>query len=152
VQGWLLQGNLAATLGTAAIQSLVALAGYLIVRAPNPLFLTLATFFVALVPTAGATVVVIAVGLLLLATGHVLGGVFLLAWGAAVVSVADNVARPWLLKGGMALHGGLVFFALLGGLAVFGGVGLLAGPLVLTFLVEVTKLYRSEDPPASPPA
>jgi predicted PurR-regulated permease PerM len=135
---------LAATVGTAAIQSVVALVGYLIARAPNPLFLVLATFLVALVPAAGAAVVVIAVGLLLVATGHLLGGAFLIAWGAAAVSVADNVARPWLLKGGMALPGGLVFFALLGGVAAFGGVGLLAGPLVLTFLVEVTNLYRRE--------
>jgi predicted PurR-regulated permease PerM len=135
---------LAATVGTAAIQSVVALGGYLIARAPNPLFLTLATFVLALVPAAGATVVVVAVGLLLVATGHALAGGFLVVWGAAVVSLSDNVARPYLLKGGMELHGGLVFFALLGGLAVFGGIGLVVGPLVLTFLVAVVKLYRSE--------
>jgi predicted PurR-regulated permease PerM len=37
-----------------------------------------------------------------------------------------------------------VFFALLGGLAAFGGIGLLAGPLILTFLVAVMRLYRRE--------
>jgi predicted PurR-regulated permease PerM len=135
---------LLATVGTAAIQSLVALAGYLIARAPNPLFLTLLTFVLALVPAAGATIVVVAIGGLLLATGHALAGGFLIAWGAAAVSLSDNVARPLLLKGGMELHGGLVFFALIGALAVFGGIGLLVGPLVLTFLVAVAKLYRSE--------
>jgi predicted PurR-regulated permease PerM len=62
----------------------------------------------------------------------------------AVVGISDNFARPWLLKGGMELHGGLVFFALLGGLAVFGGIGLLLGPLILTFLITVTRLYRRE--------
>jgi predicted PurR-regulated permease PerM len=135
---------LLATVGTAAIQSVVGLAGYLIARAPNPLFLTLVTFVLALVPAAGATVVVVAIGLLLLATGHLLAGGFLVVWGAAVVSLSDNVARPFLLKGGMELHGGLVFFALLGALAVFGGIGLVVGPLVLTFLVAVMKLYRTE--------
>jgi predicted PurR-regulated permease PerM len=135
---------LAATLGTAAIQSVVALAGYLVVGAPNPVFLVLATFVLALIPAVGASVVMIAVALLLVATGHSLGGAFLVVWAAAAVSIVDNVARPWLLKGGLALHGGLVFFSLLGGLAVFGGVGLVAGPLVLTFLVEVTALYRRE--------
>jgi predicted PurR-regulated permease PerM len=135
---------LLATVGTAGIQSLVGLAGYLIARAPNPLFLTLVTFVLALVPAAGASIVVVAVGLLLLATGHVLAGGFLVIWGAAVVSVSDNVARPFLLKGGMELHGGLVFFSLLGALAVFGGIGLVVGPLVLTFLVAVAKLYRTE--------
>ena len=135
---------LLATVGTAAIQSIVAFAGYVIARAPNPLFLAFVTFVLALVPAAGATIVVIAVGLLLLATGHLLAGGFLIAWGVAVVGVSDNVARPYLLKGGMALHGGLVFFALLGGVGVFGAIGLVVGPLVLTFLVAVLKLYRRE--------
>jgi predicted PurR-regulated permease PerM len=133
-----------ASLGTAAIQTAAALVGYLIARAPNLTFLVLATFVLALIPAVGGSVMVIAVGLLLLATGKTLAGTFLIVWGAAVVSLSDNVARPYLLKGGMELHGGLVFFALLGGLATFGGIGLLVGPLVLTFLVAVLKLYRRE--------
>jgi predicted PurR-regulated permease PerM len=135
---------LVASLGTAAIQTAAALVGYLIARAPNLTFLALATFVVALIPALGGAMVVVVVGLLMLATGSVLGGVFLVAWGSVVVSLSDNVARPYLLKGGMELHGGLVFFALLGGLAVFGGIGLVVGPLVLTFLVAVLNLYRRE--------
>jgi predicted PurR-regulated permease PerM len=135
---------LTATLATAGIQTLTALVGYLIARAPNVIFFTLATFVVALVPALGGTVMVVAVGLVLLATGHVLGGVFLIAWGAAVVSLIDNVARPFLLKGGMELHGGVVFFALLGGLAMFGGIGLVLGPLIVTFLLAVLKMYERE--------
>lgn len=144
---------LVASLGTAAIQTATALVGYLIARAPNVAFFTLVTFILALVPAVGAAIAVVAVGLLLVATGHLAAGIFLVAWGAAVVSLSDNVARPYLLKGGMALHGGLVFFALLGGLAAFGGIGLLVGPLILTFLVTVLKLYRREfDPQRAPDA
>jgi predicted PurR-regulated permease PerM len=135
---------LLASIGTAAIQTAAAFVGYLIARAPNKTFLVLATFVLALIPAVGGSVMVIGVGLLLLATEHPVAGLFLVAWGAVVVSLSDNVARPYLLKGGMELHGGLVFFALLGGLAVFGGIGLLVGPLVLTFLVAVVKLYRRE--------
>jgi predicted PurR-regulated permease PerM len=135
---------LLSSLGTAAIQAAAALVGYFIARAPNKIFLVLATFVFALIPAVGAAVMVVAVGLLLLATGHLAAGIFLVVWGVAVVSLSDNLARPYLLKGGMELHGGLVFFALLGGLAVFGGIGLLVGPLVLTFLVAVTNLYRRE--------
>jgi predicted PurR-regulated permease PerM len=133
-----------ASLGTAAIQTAAALVGYLIARAPNLTFLLLATFVLALIPAVGGSVMVVSVGLLLLATGKAIAGTFLVIWGLAVVSISDNVARPYLLKGGMELHGGLVFFALLGGLATFGGIGLLVGPLVLTFLVAVLKLYRRE--------
>lgn len=135
---------LVASLGTGAIQTATALVGYLIARAPNIAFFTLTTFIVSLIPAVGAAFMVVLVGLLLLATGHPAAGIFLVIWGVAVVSLSDNVARPYLLKGGMELHGGLVFFALLGGLAAFGGIGLLVGPLILTFLVAVLKLYRRE--------
>ena len=135
---------LLASLGTAAIQAATALVGYVIAGAPKLAFLVLATFVLALIPALGGTVMVVSVGLLLVATGRPVAGVFLVIWGAAVVSISDNVARPYLLKGGMELHGGLVFFALLGGLAVFGGVGLVVGPLVLTFLVAVLNLYHRE--------
>jgi predicted PurR-regulated permease PerM len=141
---------LVATLGTAAIQTAAAMVGYVIARAPNLLFLALVTFVVALIPALGGAFVVVAVALLLLATGHPYAGGFLAIWGLVVVSLSDNVARPYLLKGGMELHGGVVFFALLGGLAVFGGIGLLVGPLILTFLVAVLKLYRREFGPQRP--
>lgn len=145
---------LVATLGTAAIQTAAAMVGYVIARAPNLLFLALSTFVVALIPALGGAFMVVGVSLLLLATGHPYAGVFLAIWGVVVVSLSDNVARPYLLKGGMELHGGVVFFALLGGLAVFGGIGLIVGPLILTFLVAVVKLYRREfgpQRPANPP-
>ncbi len=135
---------LLATVGTAGLQTATALVGYLIARAPNVLFLTLTTFVFALIPALGGTLAVIAVGVLLLLTAHVAAGVFLLAYGIVFVSIADNFARPFLLKGGMELHGGLVFFALLGGLASFGAIGLILGPLVLTFLIATTRMYRRE--------
>lgn len=134
---------LVATLATAGIQTAAALLGYFIARAPNPLFLALLTLTAALVPAAGATVMVIAVAVLQLATGHTWSGLFLVAWGAGV-SLLDNLARPYLLRGGMALHGGVIFFALLGGIAAFGPIGLVLGPLVVTFLLSALEMYRRE--------
>lgn len=135
---------LTSTLATAGIQTLTAVVGYLIARAPNLIFFTLATFVIALIPALGGAFMVVGVGLLMLATGHPIAGTFLVVWGAAVVSLVDNVARPYLLKGGMELHGGIVFFALLGGLAMFGGIGLVLGPLIVTFLIAVLKMYERE--------
>ncbi len=135
---------LMATAATAGIQTVAALVGYLIARTPNPVFLSLLTLLFALVPAVGAAVLVVAVAVLQMGTGHMVSGIFLAIWGVAVVSLVDNVARPYLLKGGMALHGGVVFFALLGGLAVFGGIGLVVGPLAITFLLTALNMYRRE--------
>ncbi len=135
---------LVASLLTAVIQTATGLVGYLLAGAPNKLFLTLATFVVALIPAVGGSFMVVAVGLLLAATGRPVAGLFLVAWGVVVVSLIDNVARPYLLRGGLELHGGLLFFSLLGGLAAFGGIGLILGPLALTFLVTTLNMYRRE--------
>jgi predicted PurR-regulated permease PerM len=135
---------LVATVATAGIQTATALVGYLIARAPSPIFLAITTFVVALVPALGGTVAVVVVGLLLLATGSTISGLFLVAWAILAVALVDNVARPFLIKGGVELNGGVVFFALLGGVAVYGGLGLLIGPLAVTFLVSALRLYQHE--------
>lgn len=133
-----------ATLATAGIQTAAALVGFLLFRAPNVVFLTLATFVIALVPAVGGAAMVVLTGIVQMATGHPIAGGLLVAWGIVVVSLVDNVARPYLLKGGMELHGGVIFFALLGGLSVFGAIGLVIGPLVVTFLIAVVRMYERE--------
>lgn len=143
---------LVATLGTAAIQTAAAIVGFLIGRAPNVLFLSFVTFVFALIPAVGGTVIVIATGLIQLALGHTASGIFLLAW-SAVVSMVDTFARPWLMRGGMALHGGIVFFSLIGGIAAFGPIGILLGPLTVTFLLAVIRIWSlGSGPGPSTPA
>jgi predicted PurR-regulated permease PerM len=138
---------LLATIATAAIQTGAALAGYLVLRAPNLVFITFATFVAALIPALGGASMVVVVGVVQIATGREVAGGLLVVWGIAVVSLVDNFARPFLLKGGMELHGGVVFFALLGGLAAFGAIGLVIGPIVVTFLIAVVKMYEREFAP-----
>jgi predicted PurR-regulated permease PerM len=44
----------------------------------------------------------------------------------------------------MALPIGIVFLALLGGVAAFGVVGVLLGPLVVTFLIAALRIWRRD--------
>jgi predicted PurR-regulated permease PerM len=135
---------LVSTIATGGVQSLLALLGYLIARVPNPLFFGMVTFVLSLVPALGATVVVVGVGVVLLATGHTGAGIFLAVYGVGVVSMIDNVLKPILIRGGVPIHGAVVFFALLGGIFAFGPVGFLIGPLSVTFLVAVVRMYRRD--------
>lgn len=89
----------------------------------------------------GAASVALALAVLYLLTGHVHTALFLGLWGV-LVSLIDNLVKPLLLKGRMEIHGAVIFFALLGGLASFGPVGLLAGPLILSFFLAVIRLYE----------
>ena len=134
---------LVSTILTAGVQSALALVGYLIASVPNPIFFVLVTFILALVPFVGATGVVVAIALLRLATGHTGSGIFLGIW-AVPVALIDNVVKPIFIRGGVPIHAAVIFFALFGGLAVFGPVGFLVGPLAVSFLVAVVRMYRRD--------
>lgn len=132
---------LVSTFATAGVQAMVAGIGYFIAKVPQALFFAIVTFIFALIPAVGAAIVVLALAGLKIATGHVGSGIFLAVWGIAVVGVVDNVVKPYLIRGDIEIHGAVVFFALLGGLAAFGTVGLIVGPLIVAFLVAVTRIY-----------
>jgi predicted PurR-regulated permease PerM len=135
---------LASTIATAGAQAALALLGYLVAGVPNALFFGFVTFAVALVPIGLATLMVIGLAVLKIATGHLLAGIFLAAWAVGVVATIDNVVKPLLMRRGLAIHPVVIFFAFIGGMAAFGPLGLLLGPLVVAFLIAVVRLYRRD--------
>jgi predicted PurR-regulated permease PerM len=136
---------LVSSVATAAVQALVALVGYLIAGLPQALFFAFVTFVVGLVPAVGGGAVGLFAALIMLLQGKVGWSVFLALWAILPVGLSDNVVKPLLIRGKVELHGAVVFFALLGGLAVFGPIGLLAGPLVVSFFLAVVRMWGRED-------
>ena len=134
------------TVGTGVVQALAAMVGFLIAGVPNAIFFTLVTFFMSFIPAVGAGSVPVVLSILLFVQGRIGWGILLVAWGFLVVGLIDNVVRPLLIKGGVEMHGAVVFFALLGGLAAFGAVGLVAGPLVVAFFIAISRAYAEATP------
>jgi predicted PurR-regulated permease PerM len=137
---------LVSTVATAGIQALVALVGYLIAGVPHALFFTFVTFVMAFVPAVGAGGAGVVAAALVFFRGHTGRALFLAAWALLAVGLADNVVKPYLIRGGVSIHGAVVFFALLGGLSAFGPIGLLLGPLVVAFFLSVVRIVRREYP------
>jgi predicted PurR-regulated permease PerM len=140
---------LVSSIATSGVQSVAAFIGYLIARVQHPFFFATLTFFVAFIPAIGAGGVCLVAALLLFAQGHVGSAIFLAIWGVLVVGLVDNLIKPLLVKRGMHMHGAIVFFALLGGLAAFGTVGLLLGPLIVTFFLALVRIYKRDFGPRS---
>ncbi|MET0287869.1 MAG: AI-2E family transporter [Polyangiales bacterium] len=135
---------LISSLATAGVQSLAGLLGYLITGVPHPIFFTAVTFFVSFIPAIGAGGMSLAAALILLAMGKTWMALFLAIWGVLVVGTVDNIIKPLLAKRGMHMHGAIVFFALIGGLTAFGTVGLLAGPLFVSFFLALVRIYQRD--------
>jgi predicted PurR-regulated permease PerM len=134
--------------GTAAVQAVTALVGFWIARLPSPVFFAAVTFFCALIPAIGGAAVSLVAALLLLATGHGHAALFLALWALLAVGLVDNLVKPLFLRRGLEIHGAIVFFALIAGVAAFGGIGVLIGPLAISFFLAAVRIYQ-RDPAAA---
>jgi predicted PurR-regulated permease PerM len=93
--------------------------------------------FMSLLPAVGAAVVWFPVALYLLATGALLKGIILIAFGAGVIGLVDNLLRPYLVGKDTAMPDYVVLISTLGGIAIFGLNGFVVGPLIAAMFIAV---------------
>jgi predicted PurR-regulated permease PerM len=110
----------------------------------SPLLLGIAAFFASILPVVGAALVWAPAGLYLIFTGATWKGIFVLLWGSVVISMVDNVVRPWVVSGKVELHPLVLMFVILGGIQVFGFLGLFLGPVIVSVLAAVFQMLREE--------
>lgn len=137
-------GNVYGIVSVGFIQGVLTGIVVAIVGLPSPLLLGLAAFFASILPVVGAALVWIPAGLYLIFTGAIWKGLFVLLWGAVVISMVDNVVRPWVVSGKVELHPVVLMFVILGGVQVFGFLGLFLGPVVVSVLAAIFHLLRDE--------
>lgn len=130
---------------TVAIQALLGAIGWWIAGLNSPAFFGMLMFFFGMFP-AGTSVVWLPGAIYLAATGHVKSAVFLLLWGGALVSMIDNLMRPFLIKAtgnGEEISTLLIIIGLFGGVIAWGFIGVFLGPLVMVLFTIVLDIYRA---------
>jgi predicted PurR-regulated permease PerM len=105
---------------------------------------SVATAVFSMVPFAGAASVWLVASIYLVAVGNWGKAIFMLAWGAGLISTADNVVRPLVLSGRVKLHTLLIFFSLLGGVKAFGIIGLFTGPIIISVAMALLRILEEE--------
>jgi len=108
---------------------------------PYVMFLTLISMFLSLVPLIGVSLVAWPIGIILIVSGNVFRGVFVIAAFLIFVAQIDTFLRPRLVPKGAQLNPALVILGVLGGLGVLGIVGALYGPVVMILLVTSIDVY-----------
>jgi predicted PurR-regulated permease PerM len=111
---------------------------------PGPAFWGAIMVVASVIPVVGTAIVYVPVGLFLFLTGSPITSIGLIATCLAASLTGDYVIRPRLLAGQVDLHPLMVFFAVVGGLQLFGVLGLILGPLVLSFLLSLIEIYRRQ--------
>jgi predicted PurR-regulated permease PerM len=95
----------------------------------------------SLLPLVGAILVWGPVAVYYLATGAAGKGAFLMAYGFLVITMADSILRPLLVRKETKLPDYLVLISTFGGLAVFGINGFIIGPVIAALFVSVWDIF-----------
>lgn len=132
-----------ATFVTAIAQGVIAGLGFFIVGIPAFLLSILVAFF-SLIPYIGSGIVWFPVGVYLLLVGDVWQGIFIILWGAILVSFIDNIIRAYLIRGKSGAHPLFIIFSILGGIALFGFWGVIIGPLIISLAITILHIYEFE--------
>lgn len=98
----------------------------------------------SLLPAVGAFLVWAPVATYLMIVGEYVRGGILIAVGALVISMVDNLLRPALVGKDLRLPDYMVLISTLGGLALFGMNGFVIGPLIAALFVAVWSLLAEE--------
>jgi predicted PurR-regulated permease PerM len=132
------RGVVLGILGTAMAQGVLMAVGLALAGFKAAPLLGLATFFLSPVPI-GPPLIWIPAAILLFSQGATGWGIFLLVWGALVVSSVDNVIKPMIISRGSDLPFVLVMLGVLGGAIAFGFVGVFLGPVLLAVGYALVK-------------
>lgn len=128
--------------GTALLQGVAMTIGFLIIDVPQALVLGLFTAIAGLVPSIGTALVWVPVAAALFMAGRK-GDAAATLFIGFLVSLIDNIARPWLSRyGNLLLPTFVLFVSMLGGLAAFGAWGVLLGPLFVRMAAEALDIWR----------
>lgn len=134
----------AATLLSALAQGLVAGIGYYFAGVPSVVLWTVLSALLALVPFVGAAIIWVPACLWLFDEDHLGAAIFLTVWCLVLVSLVDNLVKPWVLKGQSNIHPLLALLSVLGGATALGPIGILVGPMVVAFLQALLNILQHE--------
>lgn len=129
---------------TAVVQGTFVALGFWVTGLPNAAFWGVVTVLLSILPVVGSGLVW-APGVAVLAFEHRYGAaVALTLWGIVAVGQVDNLIRPWVFRRYASIHPFVTIIGAMAGISYFGLLGLLIGPLAISYFFELIRMYRQE--------
>jgi predicted PurR-regulated permease PerM len=129
---------------TAATQGALLGLAFWVIGLPEAVFWGVVTMVFAILPVVGSGLVWGPAAIILLVDHRYAAAVGLALWGVIVVGNVDFVIRPMVFRRWAHIHPLITLVGAVAGLPYFGLLGLLIGPLALSYFFELLKMYREE--------
>ncbi|WP_231460614.1 AI-2E family transporter [Pedobacter sp. Leaf132] len=122
--------------------SLVSLSFY-VLGYKDPVFWGVITTFISFVPVLGPPVVFVPAAIFQIANGNNFAGWAMLIFGFVVIINIDNVLRFIIAKKVGNIHPIITVIGVIIGIPLFGILGLVFGPLLLSYFILLIKIYET---------
>ena len=148
--------TLIGTFLTAAVQGALLGVAFWASGLANPMFWSVVTALFAILPVVGSGLIWIPAAGVLFLQQQYFWAVAMVIWGFVVVGGVDNLIRPWVYRRYARIHPFITVIGAFAGIRYFGLLGLLIGPLAISYFFELIRMYREEYlahivPPPEPP-
>ncbi|MBN9292368.1 MAG: AI-2E family transporter [Flavobacteriia bacterium] len=137
-------GNAIGVPMVAAAQGLSAWLAYWIAGVPDAGMYALLTGVASIIPLVGTAIVWVPVAAILLASNMIWQGIFIITFCVVIMTNLDNVVRMIVFKRVGDVHPVITVLGVILGLKYFGLPGLVFGPLLISYLVLLLKIYHQE--------
>jgi predicted PurR-regulated permease PerM len=128
----------------AVIQGTLNGVGFLIFGIQGALLWGFVTVIMSFLPFVGTMVIWLPAGLIQLAQHNYFSGIGIILWGGLLVGNIDNVVRPKLISSLGNIHPVTVLLGVFIGLKEWGFIGIVLGPLIITVLLILIRMFREE--------
>ncbi len=122
--------------------SLVSLS-FFVLDFSDPFFWGVITTFICFVPVLGPPIIFVPAAVMQIASGNEFGGYAMLIFGFVVIINIDNVLRFLIAKRVGNIHPIITVIGVVIGIPLFGILGLVFGPLLLSYFILVVKIYET---------
>jgi len=128
----------------AVIQGILVGIAFWVAGFPDVLFWSVLTVIVAIFPIVGSGLIWVPAVAVLLLNDRYVAGIVMAVWGLIVVSNVDHVIRPIVFRRYAKIHPLVTLVGAFAGIRYFGLLGLLVGPLALSYFFELIRMYKEE--------
>ncbi len=127
----------------ALIQGTAVAIGYMIFDFSDPVFWGVICVILSFIPIVGAPLVVIPACIVKLVNGDTFNGIGMAIWTLLIVTNIDNVLRLVIAKRVGDIHPIITIIGVIIGIPMFGIMGLVFGPLLLSYFLIAVKIYEA---------
>lgn len=128
----------------AAAQGFASYGAYLIAGVPDAGIYAILTGFASVIPLIGTAIIWVPVAVYLLASQEIWQGVFVVGFCVIVMTNLDNLVRMFVSKRIGDVHPITTVLGVIFGLKFFSLPGLVFGPLLISYLFLLIKIYHVE--------